>query len=160
MDVVGNVLFLPSIICLLLALQWGGTTYPWSNGRIIALFTLFGVLLVGFIVVQIKLGKSATGMKKSPNRICPERGGNALESRARSASAYNLLFQFLPRSLLREASHLARSSPSASARPSSSSSITSPTTSKRSRTSPPSNRASTSYLSSFRKLSAPSSQAR
>ena len=60
-DPLGTALFVPSIICLLLALQWGGTTYPWSDGRIIALFVLFGVLLIAFVAVQIWMGESATG---------------------------------------------------------------------------------------------------
>lgn len=36
LDPVGNFLFVPAIICLLLALQWGGVQYAWSNSRIIA----------------------------------------------------------------------------------------------------------------------------
>lgn len=32
-DPIGTVLFIPCIVCLLLALQWGGTKYPWSNGK-------------------------------------------------------------------------------------------------------------------------------
>jgi hypothetical protein len=37
---------------LLLALQWGGSTYPWKSGRVIALFVVFGVLTIAFIAVQ------------------------------------------------------------------------------------------------------------
>ncbi|KAF2266333.1 MFS general substrate transporter, partial [Lojkania enalia] len=51
-DLEGTILFLPAIVCLLLALQWGGSKYEWNNGRIIALLVLFGVLIIGFIVVQ------------------------------------------------------------------------------------------------------------
>ena len=43
-DIYGTLIFLPMIVCLLLALQWGGSKYPWSNGRIIGLFVAFGVL--------------------------------------------------------------------------------------------------------------------
>ncbi|KAB8301995.1 hypothetical protein EYC80_005448 [Monilinia laxa] len=39
-DLLGTAFFIPAIICLLLALQWGGTKYPWSNGRIIAFATV------------------------------------------------------------------------------------------------------------------------
>ncbi|KAK0383747.1 hypothetical protein NLU13_9658 [Sarocladium strictum] len=52
MDPVGNLCFIPGIICLLLALQWGGSEYPWGNGRIIALLALATVLLVAFMFVQ------------------------------------------------------------------------------------------------------------
>jgi len=60
LDLLGELFLFPSIICLLLALQWGGTTYAWSNGRIIALFVLFAVLLIAFVLVQIFMQKTAT----------------------------------------------------------------------------------------------------
>ncbi|KAJ5430822.1 Major facilitator superfamily domain general substrate transporter [Penicillium cf. griseofulvum] len=60
LDPLGSVLFLPSVICFLLALQWGGTTYSWSNGRIIALFVISGILIISFVGVQIRLKKGAT----------------------------------------------------------------------------------------------------
>jgi MFS family permease len=53
LDPFGTATFLPGMVCLVLALTWGGTTYPWSNGRIIALFILSGVLLVAFVLIQI-----------------------------------------------------------------------------------------------------------
>jgi MFS family permease len=51
-DLLGSLFFLPSIICLLLALQWGGTKYAWDNARVIALFVVFGVLFIIFAVLQ------------------------------------------------------------------------------------------------------------
>ncbi|KAK3677024.1 hypothetical protein LTR78_003229 [Recurvomyces mirabilis] len=60
LDLLGELFLFPCIICLLLALQWGGSTYAWNNGRIIALFTLFGVLLIAFVLVQIFMQKTAT----------------------------------------------------------------------------------------------------
>ena len=60
MDPLGNLFFAPSIICLLLALQWGGSTYEWSNGRVIALLVLFGVLLILWIIIQGRSGDNAT----------------------------------------------------------------------------------------------------
>ncbi|KAH8652184.1 major facilitator superfamily transporter [Xylariales sp. PMI_506] len=59
-DTLGTVLFMPCMICFLLALQWGGTTYPWGNWRIILCFCLFGVLLVLWFYVQYKQGDKAT----------------------------------------------------------------------------------------------------
>lgn len=53
LDPPGTICFLPSIICLLLALQWGSSTYPWSNWRIILLFIIFIILLALFILIQI-----------------------------------------------------------------------------------------------------------
>ncbi|KAI5357142.1 putative major facilitator superfamily, MFS transporter superfamily [Septoria linicola] len=60
LDLLGEAFLLPSIICLLLALQWGGATYAWSDGRIIALFVVFGVALIGFVLVQIFKPETAT----------------------------------------------------------------------------------------------------
>ncbi|KAI0378099.1 putative efflux pump [Hypomontagnella monticulosa] len=59
-DPLGTVLFMPAIICLLLALQWGGVDYPWNNGRIIALFVVFAVLLIAFLYVQHIQQENAT----------------------------------------------------------------------------------------------------
>ncbi|EEA27854.1 hypothetical protein EYB25_001178 [Talaromyces marneffei] len=51
-DPLGNLVFMPAIICLLLVMQWGGTTYAWNSWRVILLFCLFGVLLIIFLLVQ------------------------------------------------------------------------------------------------------------
>ena len=69
LDLLGEFFLLPCIICLLLALQWGGSTYPFSDGRIIALFVLFGVLLLAFIAVQVWKPETAT----IPARIIKDR---------------------------------------------------------------------------------------
>lgn len=60
LDPIGTFFFLPSIICLLLALQWGGVNYSWSNGRIIALLVVFAVLFAVFLFVQRWKGDTAT----------------------------------------------------------------------------------------------------
>lgn len=69
LDPLGMSLFAPAVICLLLALQWGGSTYAWDNGRIIALFVVFGVLFLGFVAVQIWKPETAT----IPGRIIKQR---------------------------------------------------------------------------------------
>lgn len=53
LDPLGLLCFVPGIVCLILALQWGGVTYAWGNWRIILLFVLFGVLAIAFITIQI-----------------------------------------------------------------------------------------------------------
>ncbi|EPE06979.1 efflux pump antibiotic resistance [Ophiostoma piceae UAMH 11346] len=68
-DPIGSLVFMPAIICLLLALQWGGTTYAWKSGRIIALLVLFGVLISIFIVIQYVQQEDAT----VPPRIIKKR---------------------------------------------------------------------------------------
>ena len=69
LDPLGTAVFFPAITCFLLALQWGGTTYPWSNTRIIALFVLSGVLGIVFIAVQIWRQEDAT----IPPRVIKQR---------------------------------------------------------------------------------------
>ena len=51
-DLHGTALFLPAIICLLLALQWGGSKYEWKSARIIVLLVVFVLLIIGFVAVQ------------------------------------------------------------------------------------------------------------
>jgi hypothetical protein len=60
LDPLGTLFFLPAIVCLLLALQWGGSIYAWGDGRIIGLFVVFGVLFVCFIALQFHAGEKAT----------------------------------------------------------------------------------------------------
>ncbi|OBS19466.1 hypothetical protein FPOA_11191 [Fusarium poae] len=60
LDPLGTFFFVPSMVCLILALQWGGSTYAWSSWRLILLFVMFGLTLIAFIAVQIKMPKTAT----------------------------------------------------------------------------------------------------
>ncbi|KAJ6519353.1 putative efflux pump antibiotic resistance protein [Mycena sanguinolenta] len=59
-DPLGTFIFVPAIVSLLLALQWGGAKYPWNSGRIIALFVIFGVLSAAFVAIQVWKQESAT----------------------------------------------------------------------------------------------------
>jgi hypothetical protein len=69
LDPLGTFFLLPCLICLLLALQWGGSSLAWSNGKIIALLVVFSVLLIAFIIVQITTQKTA----QIPARIIKNR---------------------------------------------------------------------------------------
>lgn len=60
LDGLGIFFLLPAVICLLLALQWGGAKYTWGSGRIVALLVLTGVLFMAFVAVQILRPKTAT----------------------------------------------------------------------------------------------------
>ena len=57
LDLVGASLLIPAIICLILALQWGGNTYYWGSSQIIGLFVGFGLLAIIFAGFQIYLSK-------------------------------------------------------------------------------------------------------
>ncbi|KAH8675576.1 major facilitator superfamily domain-containing protein [Xylariales sp. PMI_506] len=59
-DPIGTIIFMPAVVCLLLALQWGGTTYAWNSGRIIALFVVFAVLLMVWFFIQYRQKENAT----------------------------------------------------------------------------------------------------
>jgi MFS family permease len=60
MDLLGNVIFLPCSICLLLALQWGGTTYPWHDWRIALLLCVLSLTGVFWGYCQFRKGDDAT----------------------------------------------------------------------------------------------------
>lgn len=60
LDTIGLLVFIPCIICFLLALTWGGATYAWSSWRIILLFVIAGVTLIAFAGVQYWQGDKAT----------------------------------------------------------------------------------------------------
>ena len=60
---------MPAIICLLIALQWGGSTYSWANFRIVILLVIFVILLTVFTVIQLKNGENST----IPIRIISQR---------------------------------------------------------------------------------------
>ncbi|KAI0171781.1 MFS general substrate transporter [Hypoxylon sp. FL1284] len=60
LDGPGLVTLLGGIVCLVLALQWGGTTYAWNNGRVIALLTIAIFLLICFVAIQIIWPNTAT----------------------------------------------------------------------------------------------------
>lgn len=78
LDFLGTSALVPGITCVLLALrkpfphaanedmvtdvdaEWGGTTYPWSNGRIIALLVIGAALVVVFALVQVLKPDTAT----------------------------------------------------------------------------------------------------
>ena len=65
LDPIGIFFFVPSIICLILALQWGGTTYTWSDPKIIGLLVTFAVLLIIFGVVEVLTPETAM----APTRV-------------------------------------------------------------------------------------------
>jgi len=69
LDPIGTICFMPAIICLLLALHWGGHTYAWDNSRVTSLLMLCIVLVLVFLYVQYKMQENAT----VPPRIIKKR---------------------------------------------------------------------------------------
>ncbi|KND90605.1 putative HC-toxin efflux carrier TOXA [Tolypocladium ophioglossoides CBS 100239] len=60
LDILGTAIFIPAVVCLLLALEWGGAQYPWNSARIIGLFVGFGLMIAVFIGIQFWQGDSGT----------------------------------------------------------------------------------------------------
>ncbi|KAL6238454.1 hypothetical protein BDW75DRAFT_247213 [Aspergillus navahoensis] len=52
LDLPGFSVLLASLICFILALQWGGQTKPWSDGSVIATLVLWIGLTIGFFVIE------------------------------------------------------------------------------------------------------------
>lgn len=59
LDLVGFLFFAPAVIQFILALEWGGTKFPWNDATIIGLFCgSFGTLLI-FIAWEHRIGEQA-----------------------------------------------------------------------------------------------------
>lgn len=69
LDLLGEIFLIPSMICLILALQLGGAQYAWSDGGVIALLVAFSGTLVAFGIIQILCPRTAT----IPARIAKDR---------------------------------------------------------------------------------------
>jgi MFS family permease len=60
LDPFGFILIATSLVCLLLAIQFGGKEYSWSSGVVITLFVICGVVTIIFIMFQVRRGEQGT----------------------------------------------------------------------------------------------------
>lgn len=60
LDPLGTMFFIPGVVCLVLALQRGGSAYAWSDWRIILLFAIFSLAMIAFGVIQVLMPEVAT----------------------------------------------------------------------------------------------------
>ncbi|GAB1215127.1 hypothetical protein ATERTT37_004313 [Aspergillus terreus] len=60
LDLLGKLFLFSALVCLLLALQLGGSTYAWGHWRIILLLVLFGVCLITWVVFEVRTPATAT----------------------------------------------------------------------------------------------------
>jgi MFS family permease len=100
LDFIGMFLFMPSTVCLLLALQWGGTTFSWNNGRIIALWVVFGVLFLAFLLAEwrrpskamlpFRLLKNSTIISCAAYNFCMGGSASVMEYYVSAAAIPNL----------------------------------------------------------------------
>ncbi|KAI0409034.1 MFS toxin efflux pump [Xylaria palmicola] len=86
-------IFTGSVVPLLLALQWGGTTYNWSSARIIALFAVAAVAFGAFTILEMLRKDRAT----IPSSVLLNRtGGLCILYAFCSSAAFNIVDYFLP----------------------------------------------------------------
>ena len=59
LDPLGLLCLVPSLVCLILALEWGGTKYSWSSPKVIGLLVTFSVTFLAFLAVEYKFPDTA-----------------------------------------------------------------------------------------------------
>ncbi|KAF1953297.1 MFS transporter [Byssothecium circinans] len=59
-DLLGALFLICAIVSLLLALQWGGQTYPWKNSKVWGTLLGFGLIISVFIGLQVRQKDRAT----------------------------------------------------------------------------------------------------
>ncbi|EFQ96977.1 major facilitator superfamily transporter [Nannizzia gypsea CBS 118893] len=59
LDPLSNLLFIPALASLFLALSWAGTKYAWDDGRVIGPLVTFAVLMAAFLYNQRRRGNAA-----------------------------------------------------------------------------------------------------
>ncbi|KAL4798619.1 major facilitator superfamily domain-containing protein [Aspergillus venezuelensis] len=79
LDLLGCAIFIPCIIMVSLALQWGGKDYTWNYATIIGLFCGFGASILTFILWELNKGEDAmissnlavrkTALENFPDRV-------------------------------------------------------------------------------------------
>lgn len=60
LDPLGGILLLAGITTFLLGIEWGGTTYAWSDARVWGCILASGLITILFCVSQWKRGDRAT----------------------------------------------------------------------------------------------------
>ena len=59
-DLLGALFLICAIVCLLLALQWGGSKYAWKDSKVWGCLLGFALFIAVFIVQQFRRGDRAT----------------------------------------------------------------------------------------------------
>ena len=93
LDLPGLCLFMPSVIMLLIALQWGGHNYEWNSATIIGLLIGFAITMIMFCVWQWRQQEEAS----IPPRIIQQRSvWSAVLILFFGLGAVNLISYYLP----------------------------------------------------------------
>ncbi|EJU00964.1 MFS general substrate transporter [Dacryopinax primogenitus] len=59
MDPLGTGLIMGAVISYLLAVQWGGVSFPWSSSTVVGLLVGFALMTIAFIIVEWRMGERA-----------------------------------------------------------------------------------------------------
>ncbi len=99
----GIIFLIPSMVCLILALQWGGTTYSWSSPTTIGILVTFAVLFLSFVLVEVLTPETAMAPTRLIlNRsIAPSMIFVFLLSEVSCSSSITLRSGFNPRKVIR-----------------------------------------------------------
>ena len=65
----GAVTLIGSIVCLMFALELGGSKYDWESGVIVSLFLLFCILFSGFVIAEKKADAPIISFRMFRNRL-------------------------------------------------------------------------------------------
>lgn len=65
----GLVMFILGVGLVILAIQWGGTSYAWSSAATIAPFVVGGILCIGFFVYEYLLGPDRFAARMFPKQV-------------------------------------------------------------------------------------------
>lgn len=69
LDILGALLIVGGVSALFMALEWGGSVYPWSDSRVWGCLLTFSLVLLAFSVQQFLRGERAT----MPGRVISHR---------------------------------------------------------------------------------------
>ncbi|KAE8370725.1 major facilitator superfamily transporter [Aspergillus caelatus] len=92
-DPISNLLFIPALTSLFIALSWAGTKYPWNNGKVIGPLVTFVVLILVFLYNQRRRGDTAA----LPPRVLKDRNviASAIFTMCTNSASYVLEY-YLP----------------------------------------------------------------
>jgi hypothetical protein len=65
----GLIMFILGVGLIILAVQWGGTTYAWSSAATVAPFVIGGILCIAFFGYEYLLGPGRMAARMFPNQI-------------------------------------------------------------------------------------------
>ncbi|MBA3826809.1 MAG: DHA2 family efflux MFS transporter permease subunit, partial [Ktedonobacterales bacterium] len=68
-DFAGAFLSAGATVTLLLGLSWGGSTYPWDDGRVIGTLVAAGVLFIAFIITELRVQNPILPLSLFKNQV-------------------------------------------------------------------------------------------